>query len=277
MNRPILLAVTSDQHACSTLGLCPPEGVRFDDGGRYDPSKVQRWLWENWLDFWKHVGKVRDQSKARLICVYNGDATDGGAHHGTTQTISSDPEVQGYVAERVFSVPRDLKPHKSYMVRGTAIHVGGDSAPAETALAKHLRCERDPESDSWASWHLRLNVYGRIMDFQHHGRMGSRPWTKQNVVTALAGHIWMEHKLANLPAPDVAFRSHQHVKGDSYNAFPTRVIQTPAWQCKTAFVHRIGPESISDLGGVLCLVQPNGDYEITFRLYQPELPELRPL
>jgi len=277
MSRPVLLAVNADEHACSTLGLCPPEGVRYDDGGRYTPSKAQLWLWDCWNNFWSETEAIRQKVNAILINVYNGDATDGGAHHGTTQTVSSDPEVQDYIAERVFSVPKALKPKKSYMVRGTAVHVGGDTAPAETALAKHLRCERDPESDSWASWHLRLNIYGRILDFQHHGRGGTRPWTSQNVVSALAAHIWMEHKLAGLPSPDIAFRSHVHRKGDSYDAFPTRVIVTPAWQLKTSFVHRVGPESIADIGGVLCLIQPDGSYEVTFKTYSPELPALRPL
>lgn len=273
--KPVLLVVTSDQHATSTLGLCPPEGVRYDDGGRFEPSKPQLWMWECWTRFWAYVAAERRAHASRLICVYNGDATDGGAHHGTTQTISDDPEVQSYVSERVFSVPRDLKPDKSYMVRGTAIHVGGDTAPNETALAKWLHCDRDPETRAWAAWHLRLAVHGLLIDFQHHGRAGGRPWTAQNAVSGLAAHIFMEHTLARMRPPDLAFRSHVHRFADSYDAYPTRVVVTPAWQLKTAFVHRIGPESIADIGGVLCLIAPNGDYEVTKRLYRPALPTAR--
>ena len=269
---PVLLAITSDQHVCSTVGLCPPEGARYDDGGRYTPSKPQLWLWENWVSFWQGCADLRDRTKAKLICVYNGDATDGGAHHGTTQTVSDDPEVQSYLAARVFSVPRDLKPSASYMIRGTAVHVGGDSAPNETALAKHLHCTRDPDTDAWASWHLRLRVHGRLFDFQHHGRMGTRPWTRPNAVMALAAQVWMEHAQLGLEAPALAVRSHQHRWGDSHDAFPTRVIQTPAWQLKTAFIHRVGPESIADLGGVLCLVEPDGTFEVIPKLYRPAQP-----
>ncbi len=273
--QPVLLAVTSDQHAVSTIGLCPPEGVRYDDGGRYTPSRAQFWLWECWEDYWGLVASERRRAKARLVCVFNGDATDGGAHHGTIQTVSDDPEVQAYIAERVFSVPRALKPDKAYMVRGTAVHVGGDSAPNETALAKHLRCERDAETDAWAAWHLRLKVNGRLVDFQHHGRSGLRPWTRQNAVSGLAAQIWMEHVTAHEPPPALAFRSHRHEFADSYDAYPTRVVQTPAWQLKTAYAHRVVPESIAHIGGVLCLVEPDGQYTVTPKLYRPALPKAR--
>lgn len=271
----ILLAVTSDQHCVSTVGLAPPEGVAFDDGGRYEPSKPQHWLWENWLSFWADAAALRREHKAKLINVYNGDATDGGTHHGTTQTISADPEVQSYVTNRVFSVPQALKPLKSYMVRGTAVHVGGDSAPSETALARHLNCERDPETESWATWHLRLTLYGKLFDFQHHGRAGVRPWTKQNALSALACQIWMEHQLVGEQAPDVAFRSHKHTYGDSGDAYPTRLIQLPAWQLRTAYVHRVAPEAMASIGGMLCLVAPDGAYQMIPKLYKASLPQPR--
>ena len=62
--RPVVLAITSDHHTGSTLGLCPPEGVRLDDDGSYKPSRAQLWLWANWLDYWKAVAAIRDQHKA---------------------------------------------------------------------------------------------------------------------------------------------------------------------------------------------------------------------
>lgn len=272
MARPVLLAVTSDQHVCSTVGLCPPEGVKFDEGGRYTPSKAQLWLWDCWQNYWNAAAAWRREAKAKLVCVFNGDATDGGAHHGTLQTISADPEVQGWLAERVFNVPRGLKPAAQYMVRGTPVHVGGDTSPAEAALARYLGCVRDPETDAWAFWHLRLNINSLRLDCQHHGRMGTRPWTQYNVVLGLAAQIRMEYDGLGQVAPDLAFRSHQHRFADSGNAYRTRVIQTPAFQLSTAFVHRVSPETLADVGGVLCLVQPDGSYEIRVKRYRPDLP-----
>ena len=274
-SQAVLVAVTSDQHTGSTVGLAPPEGTRRDDGGRMMPSKAQIWLWNNWLKFWQTVKSEQQANKARLICVFNGDATDGGAHHGTTQVMTEEDDATAYITRRVFSVPKDLNPAKLYMVKGTDVHVGGPAAPQEVSIAQRLGCERDPESQTWASWHLRLTVNGLLLDFQHHGRAGNRPWTRQNAVSALAADIWMEHSLAGLRAPDLAFRSHVHRFADSYDAYPTRVVVTPAWQLKTSFVHRIGPESIADIGGVMVLIKPDGFYTVNPLLYRPSQPRAR--
>lgn len=270
---PYLLAVTSDHHANSTLGLVPEEGVQLDDGGRYIPSKSQRWTWDCWKAFWADVESLRRAEKAKLIAIFNGDLVDGD-HHQTSQIVSRNMEVQGYIATRVFSVPKQLKPHKCYVVRGTEAHTGPSGA-SEESLAKHLHADRAPDDQTWSAWHLRLMLHGLLVDCLHHGRIGTRPWTKQNALSALALHIWMEHIQAGIRPPDVAFRSDRHVFGDSFGAYPTRVVQTPAWQLKTAFAHKVAPESIADIGGILCLVQPDSTYTIIPKLYQPALPEIR--
>ena len=54
-----VLAVVSDLHCGSTLGLCGPEPVELDDGGLYTPSAIQRWLWERWADYWRRVEVAR--------------------------------------------------------------------------------------------------------------------------------------------------------------------------------------------------------------------------
>lgn len=51
MSKPVLVAITSDHHAGSVIGLCPSEGVRLDEGGEYRPNKAQLWLWQNWLAY----------------------------------------------------------------------------------------------------------------------------------------------------------------------------------------------------------------------------------
>jgi hypothetical protein len=40
------LLLVANLHINSTTGLCPPDGIELDDGGRYLPSKPQRWLWQ---------------------------------------------------------------------------------------------------------------------------------------------------------------------------------------------------------------------------------------
>jgi hypothetical protein len=173
----------------------------------------------------------------------------------------------------VFGVPKALKPDRVFIVRGTEAHVGPAGA-SEEAFARIIQAERNPETKTWSWWHLRLEIHGRLFDFQHHGRMGQRPWTRQNIVSLLAAQIFYEHASRGLRHPDVAFRSHFHTHQDSHNAHPVRVIQTPAWQLKTAHAHKVVAENLADVGGIIVVIEPSGSYEVIDKLYQVEPPKI---
>jgi hypothetical protein len=269
--RPVVLAITSDLHANSTIGLCPNERIRLDDGGYYEPSKVQAWLWENWLDYWREVAAERDRQKARLWNLFNGDLFEGTSHHGTTQVVSSHPEPQSYIADRVFSVPRALRPERVFVVRGTEAHVGPSGA-SEEAFARSIKAEQDPGSKRWSWWHLRLEVFGVRIDAQHHGRTGARPWTRSTGASTLAAEIFYEHAARGIPHPHLAIRSHKHTYIDTFSAHPVRLLATPSFQLKTAFGHKVVPESIADVGGYIVTIFPDGTYDVRVKLYQAELP-----
>lgn len=268
--RPVVLAVVSDIHCGSTVAVVPPEGVKLDDGGAYKPSKANLWLWQCWTDYWARVAEIRKAHKAELYIVYNGDLYEGD-HHGTSQIISKNPEAQLYVAQRVFGVPKALHPARQFVVRGTEAHVGS-SGSSEEGLARWMGGERDPESHLWSWWRLRLLVHGLLIDCQHHGRAGQRPWTEANALALLANDIFLQHARKSVRHPDLAFRSHFHKHGDSYKAAPTRAIQTPAFQLKTAHAHKVVAESIADVGGIVAVIHPTGTYEIHDVLFTPELP-----
>lgn len=219
--------------------------------------------------YWKEVESFVKEFSAKLICVYNGDIYDG-QHHGTTQTVSGNPEVQSYIADELFRIPRALSP-RQFVIRGTEAHAGA-SGSNEEGFAKGIQAEGDPATGTWSWWHLRLAVHGVRLDFQHHGRMGQRPWTESNVVNLLAAQIFYEHARRAMPHPHLAIRSHYHRCGDSGEAHPVRVIQTPAWQLKTAYAHRVAAESIADVGGLIITIQPNGSYFVKKTLFQVEPP-----
>lgn len=240
----------------------------MDDGGTYLPSKAQSWLWDNWTSFWGDVAGLVKRHRAALWCVYNGDLFDGGAHHGTTQTITDHPEPDAYIAERVFGVPKALGPERSFIVRGTESHVG-PSASSEEAFARSIRAEKNPETGRWSWWELLLDPHGLHVHFTHHGRFGYRPWTKGSAVSALAAQIVLDHAESGDRPPDLAIRSHCHKAADSGDMHRTRVIQTPAWQLKTGYAYKKAAESLADIGGVMVIVQPDGQYEIVKRLYRP--------
>jgi hypothetical protein len=262
--RPVVLAITSDLHAGSTVALCPPE-VPLDDGGAYKASRVQQWMWQCWGDFWDKVDQTRREADADLYQLFNGDLVDGN-HHGTTQIATGNPNGQANILGEVIKAPLSLKPEKIWIVRGTDAHVG-QSACSEERIADGLRRDKRPvvgeiKSGTASHWHAKTEIYGHRLDFAHHGRVGTRPWTKPNVVMNLAAEIFMDHALEDFhanrkpTAPHLAIRSHMHQFVDTGHAHPVRVIQTPAWQLATSFINRIAPGKLGEVGGIICVIEP---------------------
>lgn len=268
-----LLAVTSDQHAGSTVALCPPT-ITLDDGGSYVASAGQRWLWDRWGAFWKRVAELRKRHRAKLVAAFNGDMTDGD-HHGTTQILSGNPTAQAAVVNELMKIPLALSPDALFFIRGTEAHVG-KSAAFEERVALGLKKDGRPvigdaQTGTASHWHAKLELEGVRIDLAHHGRMGQRPWTKGNVVANYAAEIFYDHAARGEPHPHLAIRSHQHRYADTGNAHPVRVIQTQAWQLATAFIHRINPGAIADVGGIIVICR-DGGFEVEALTYHPASP-----
>lgn len=250
----ILLRIRSDLHCGSSLGLCTPEPIELDDGQELRPSKVQNWMWQCHQTFLERSERVREEWDAQLYDLYNGDMVDGPDHHGTVQVMSRHPGIEKVIAKRCLEESKAQGPDRTFVVRGTEVHVG-KSGSSEDSLAEWLGAEKDPETGANSWWHLRLELQGLRIDATHHGKMGMLPWTAGAAVARYAMQIFTEHAVAGDPAPHLAIRSHYHRHYDSGSLAPTRVIQTPAFQAKTAFVHRIAADSIADVGGVLVLIR----------------------
>lgn len=276
-SRPVVLAITSDWHAGSTVAVCPPR-IGLDDGGEYVHSKAQSWLWGNWTGYWDRAATIRDDLNAELFMLGNGDAVDGD-HHKTTQILSGNPAAQAAVVDALLKVPLALKPDRIVMIRGTEAHVG-QSASSEERIARGLRKDGwpiigDENTGTSSHWHFRTEIQGVRLDFAHHGRVGTRPWTKPNVTANLAAEIFYTHAKEdfkrNRPptAPHLAVRSHMHQFVDTHDQHPVRVIQTPAWQLATSFIHRIAPGAIADVGGLIVTIQ-DGAYDVEPVIYNPE-------
>jgi hypothetical protein len=263
-SRPVVLAITSDLHAGSTVALCPPE-IELDDGGVYKASKVQQWMWQSWGKFWKEVDERRHALDADLYQLFNGDMVDGN-HHGTTQIVTGNNNGQAAVVNECLRVPLALSPEKIWIIRGTDVHVG-QSGCTEERIADGLRRDKRPIvrealAGTSSHWHARTEIHGWRFDFAHHGRVGTRTWTKPNVTMNLAADIFAQHAQEDfdanrLPtAPHIAIRSHMHQFVDTGKAHRTRVIQTPAWQLATSFIHRIAAGSVGEVGGIIVTIEP---------------------
>ena len=283
--KPVLIACVSDLHCGSTVGLCSPRIV-LDDGGAYEASKAQQWMWSAWNDLWAQAADLRKSLGADLYAGFNGDLVDGN-HHNTTQILSGNPNARAAALNACMAVPLALKPKGLFFVRGTDVHVG-QSASAEERIADGLRRDKRPvigneATGSASHWHYKAEFQGVRLDFAHHGRVGTRPWTKPNVVMNLAAEIFDDacrddaRAGAKSPSfPHVAIRSHMHQFVDTHDAHPTRVVQMPGWQLATSFIHRIAPGKLADIGGVFLIIDKGAVTVKPIRYLPDPTPTWRP-
>jgi hypothetical protein len=246
--------------------------IQLDDGGACQASAAQLWLWKNWNTYWQRVDAVRRLHDAELTEVFNGDLTEGWHHHSTA-VLSGNPTAQAACVNAVLSIPLHMNPDHIAVIRGTPAHVG-DGACYEERIAVGMHKDGRPvipceASGTYSHWHLRMELGGIRFDFAHHGRVGTRPHTKPNVVAGLAAEIFYNHASKGIPHPHIAIRSHMHQLVDTYDQHPVRVIQTPAWQLATSFIHRIAPGVLADIGGLIFVIK-DGQVEVEKVMFPPD-------
>jgi 3',5'-cyclic AMP phosphodiesterase CpdA len=233
------IAVIGDPHSNSTVGLCKPS-INLDDGGTYQISKGQRWLWGNWLDFLERV----EQAKPDII-VFNGDTVEGDAKGRSYQVITRNKTNAISIAADTLDPLCQLAPIR-YFIRGTAAH-GGKSGNIEEDLAKDLGGVK--VGASYSHWELHLNIENVLVHIAHHTSMSGIPWRRKDAANILASRIVMEYALNKERPPDLAIRNHVHRFADSNSTYPTRAVILGAWQLATEFTHKISPDSLSEIGG----------------------------
>jgi hypothetical protein len=273
-----LIVACGDLHAGSTVAPCPPEGIELDDGGVQMPNKLQRWLYDNWLDAWNQYGRLRDEYKPETqTLVLNGDLVDG-VHHKSPQLAPLVGQHFRAALTLLERGPLRFGMDAVHMVRGTESH-SGRAGEIEEGIARTLRAEgvttaEDPDTGQVSSYWRRFEVEGVRFDCRHHGRFGQRTHTKDAYLRHYAHDIWEAHVRSGERPPDICLRSHRHQYGDSgrIHDLPTRVLALPAWQALTSYCHRI---TIEDLGkhGIVVVPVRDGQYlEPHAILYEPARP-----
>lgn len=251
------LVVVSDLHMICRLGLCPPDGIDLDDGGHYQPSELQRRVWDMWEHFWRDWVPMATRGEPYAV-VLNGDAVDGGAHHGNTTHISDNKNDQERMALRVLEPIVELCGGRYYHIRGTEAHAGR-SGVDEERLARQLEAVPD-ESGRHARWELWVRLGGRaLVHIMHHiGTAGSMAYETSAIQKELEQAFVESARWGDEP-PDVVCRSHRHRNAETRiqtrKGFATS-FTTAAWQLKTPFANRIAGarQTQPQIGGSLIRV-----------------------
>jgi len=261
-----IVAVVADTHINSTVGLCAP-GARLDDGGEYKLSKGQRWLWDNWLDYWGHVKKIKGKKTFILV----GDAIESNGTRGfSAQYITSNAATINEIAVKTLEPALDVV-DQTFVLRGTSVHVQ-PSASMEERLGKDIGAVKTDEGNySW--WELLAEFGGVIFFAAHHSSMGRLPWTYSNALNVVAIRIMIEHEKGNFIMPNVAIFAHNHRFAETGLNYPVRIVKTPGWQLKTEYVNRLGLFEAADIGGLIFHCKDK-KYEMELKPYKPELPKV---
>lgn len=242
------LLLVSDPHCNSTVGLAKPK-LQLDDGDTVHASTARRWIFHVWEDILK---RAKEKQRGELYGLINGDAVELAAKHPTLQVISKNQTEAEQMAEDVFEPMFDMC-KGVFVMRGTRAHVGL-SAQSEEAFAKNFtNTIPDSETGNYSRDFMLLEMDGVSMDVSHHprGGGGGRPMNKQSTVNAIASDTVFMYGNKRKPAPHLAIRSHLHIYRDSYDAFATRAIITPAMSLLTEHTYRIGINMSEPIGAIL--------------------------
>ncbi len=265
--KPIVLAISSDQHAGSTVGLCP-YSVSLGDGGNYKASKAQRWVWRKWRDgYVKRVKEVASDLGVGYTVVLNGDVIEG-VHHNTYQVITYNTSRQKTITNRVLRPLLD-DADSVYFIRGTPTHVG-QQAKLEEDIAENWENVVRPNEFNFTWRILHLDVNRTRFNIAHHAPIGRLPWTRSNALgkISISGELNGYRRYGK--APDVIIRAHNHIHLDSGHLYPTRVIGLPSWQLPTGYIDRLDPDALADIGGYIFVCWPDGTYEAEDIIFTPK-------
>jgi len=255
-----VLAIVSDTHANSRLGLCVPS-FNLLDGGTYRANRTQRWLWNNWLEFWQEF----DALEGRKGAIFNGDMIDGDSKKRSYQTITNNPAEMVDLANLVLLPALDVLDYCVFL-KGTPAHVG-KSANLEETLARDVTIAELNGENNYAWDNFYGEVGGVVFDIKHHGKLGHKPWTRPNSINALAVELVLAYTKRRERLPDVAIRSHRHLMADSYDNYAVRVIANGCWQMQNEYGHVVS-DDLPDISGLIFECE-NGEYELTKKSYIP--------
>lgn len=267
----VALAVTSDHHGNSKLGLCPPV-VQHDNGGTYHASRTQRAMWDAWLDYWEWV---RTQAKGyHKVAIFNGDLGELDAKRRTYELIDPNKAVIENLLHDMLD-PALKTVDRSLFIRGTQAHTG-KSAWLEEAIASDTigaipsatrKVYNGKEVPVMSHYHFRGLADGVRFDAAHHVSVSGIPYRRNASADKVAFETWLQYIRKGMKPPNLVFRSHVHEKiiGDWEE---TRVLITPGWQMKTDFAYRVGRENEpAQVGGLLVLCD-NGRYTYEYKTYE---------
>ena len=250
-----VIAVVSDLHVNSTIGLYAPNSY-LDDGAHVSHSKSQEWLWNTvWLPYWREVADTAKRVKAdKVYCLSLGDLGDINTHSNAQLFTENEAVIVNAMYE---ALRPSFEVVSEYIVmRGTEAHVGKGCYLEELTanmLAKSGKVVlRDDNTDAYSHWFLEISFDGVNCVFAHHpGTNSMRPWTQGGGATRKAAWLTYDY-YGRAWQPQLGIFGHVHHNEDSADNHPVRVVYSRPFSFFTAFDHRLGHTAqAAKVGGII--------------------------
>lgn len=245
MGSAVKIAVVSDLHIGSTVGLPPGLRYRLPDGNWFHASVEQMWLWKCWKLFWREFWAVPAK---RAIVLVNGEFCEG-VHHASPQIVGQAEVMESMAVEVMRSV--GARADRLLVTRGSAAHSkpGGMS---DEVVARELGAVVNAQG-ARSSYNWLFCVGGVWVSATHHISGAGVPWTagnnmRRSLVTAVMSAVHRRERI-----PDLFFRSHVHAPG-CWEYGGARLFVTPGWKLRDEYAYKIGAAPVP-VGGLIVLVE----------------------
>lgn len=248
-----ILLFPADTHSGSTVGLMRNQPWQLDTGGTYNPSKVQRIIWRQWIEC---LDIVKSLGGDRYIVTVMGDAVDG-KHHETSELITTRVEEQ----ERIFVDAMDwslkyidFDDDKDVLqfIAGTPAHTG------EMAQSERRICEDMGGRGVYDR--LKFSVDGVRFDIAHDGAgYGGRAWTDDSGFHSMIKSMLYQSLLTDNEPPNFIIRAHRHRFTPTHyerGAYSVDGFICPSMQFKSSYNYRVTSMSneLPDIGMLIVIV-----------------------
>lgn len=245
--------IQMDDEVAAHFGLNVVQEFR---GKNVTPNKLQRLLYDQYIEYAEEVGKRRKGK--RLIVVKLGDSVDG-VHHDTkeliTQYIDEQKEINKELTDRALKAMRFGEGDSMFWVAGTPAHAG----EAEEELAKDFKVAKRNGRRVLPVLDTKINGVNCL--FFHHGPNKGGGANKGNAVRNRLRNMYYDYRDAGREPPQLVVTAdkHQHWYEPFVRPnFTMHGIISPAWQVKTDFVYKVAPEALSNIGGVIIEISASG-------------------
>jgi hypothetical protein len=253
--------VLSDIHVGSRVAVSVPKFIK-NDGSTYEASKVQKALFQAWLE-------VATKWPKPDVLVINGEPVDG--------QQPKDKGVGAWTTDFLDQIDASLalvnmfQPKAVYLTQGSNYHVMVDGVSLEQIYAEKVHAKA-ADNGQILNPELFLTVEDVKFNFAHHIPGSASGWMYRSTPPAKEMMLMQLNQSHKWPF-DVMVRSHNHYFWGVMSSSKMAVL-TPAWQLQTWFAYRKSSAgTVTDIGAVRFLVD-GPEYKLEKLLYN--LPEAKP-